>query len=275
MSATQNEKASRFRALHDGPDAFVIPNPWDAGSARLLEGLGFQALATSSAAAANTVGRKDHGLMRDEALQHSRLLVHATDLPVSADLENGFGDRAEVVAETIQLAAEVGLVGCTIEDATGNPDRPLYDERFAVERIAAAVEAARKLQFPFILTARAHNFLFANPSLDETIRRLQAFEKAGADVLFAPGLPDLAAVRAVCASVSKPVNFMVGIKGKSFSVSELTAAGVRRISLATSLYRAAMTGLLDAAREVMDAGQFGFLDRCMTTPELNKLMRIL
>ena len=205
---------------------------------------------------------------------HARTIVEATDLPVSADLGNGFGDAPEAVAETVRLAAEAGLVGCTIEDSTGNPDSPLYDVRLAVERIAAAAQAARALPFPFILTARAHNFLYAAPSLDDTIRRLQAFEKAGADVLFAPGLPDLAAVRAVCAALTKPFNFMVGIKGKSFSVDELVAAGVRRISLATSLYRAAMTGLLDAAREVKDMGQFGFLDRCITTAELNKLMRI-
>jgi 2-methylisocitrate lyase-like PEP mutase family enzyme len=274
MSATQNEKAARFRALHDGPGAFVIPNPWDIGSARVLAGLGFQALATSSAACASALGRRDGGLMRDEALAHARMIVEATDLPVSADLEKGFGDAPEVVAETIRLAAEVGLVGCTIEDATGNQDEPLYDVRLAVERIAAAAQAARALRFPFILTARAHNFLYAAPNLDETISRLQAFERAGADVLFAPGLPDLAAVGAVCAAVSKPVNFMVGIKGKSFSVDELAKAGVRRISLATSLYRAAMTGLLDAAREVKDTGQFGFLDRCAATPELNKLMGI-
>jgi 2-methylisocitrate lyase-like PEP mutase family enzyme len=178
------------------------------------------------------------------------------------------------VAETIRLAAEVGLVGCTIEDATGNQDSPLYDVRLAVERIAAAAQAARALPFSFILTARAHNLLYAAPSLNDTISRLQAFEKAGADVLFAPDLPDLAAVRAVCAALSKPVNFMVGIKGKSFSVGELAAAGVRRISLATSLYRAAMTGFLDAAYQVKDTGQFGFLDRCVTTPELNKLMRM-
>jgi 2-methylisocitrate lyase-like PEP mutase family enzyme len=274
MSATQNEKATRFRALHDGPDAFVIPNPWDVGSARFLAGVGFQALATSSAASASALGRRDGCLTRDEALAHARLIVDATDLPVSADLEKGFGDAPEVVAETIRLAAEVGLVGCTIEDATGNQDEPLYDVRLAVERIAAAAQAARALRFPFILTARAHNFLYAAANLDETISRLQAFERAGADVLFAPGLPDLAAVGAVCAAVSKPVNFMVGIKGKSFSVGELAAAGVRRISLATSLYRAAMTGLLDAAREVRDTGQFGFLERCVTTPELNKLMGI-
>jgi len=274
MSLTQNEKAARFRALHDGPGAFVIPNPWDAGSARVLAGLGFQALATSSAASACALGRRDGGLSRDEALAHARLIVDATDLPVSADLEKGFGDAPEVVAETILLAAEAGLVGCTIEDSTGNPGRPLYDLPVAVERIAAAAQAVRTLPFPFMLTARAHNLLYPDASPDETIDRLQAYETAGADVLFAPGLPDLAAVRAVCAALSKPFNFMAGIKGKSFSVGELAAAGVRRISLATSLYRAAMTGLVDAAREVKDTGQFGFLDRCVTTPELNKLMGI-
>ncbi|MFL6464526.1 MAG: isocitrate lyase/phosphoenolpyruvate mutase family protein [Bryobacteraceae bacterium] len=272
MSAIQNQKAARFRALHDGPGAFVIPNPWDIGSARILAGLGFQALATSSAASACALGRRDGGLTREEALAHARLIVDATDLPVSADLEKGFGDAPEAVAETIRLAAEVGLVGCTIEDATRNQEAPLYDLSLAVERIAAAAQAARALPFSFMLTARAHNFLYAAPSLDETISRLQAFEQAGADVLFAPGLPALASVRAVCASVSKPFNFMAGIKGKSFSVGALAAAGVRRISLATALYRAAMTGLLDAAREVKDTGQFGFIDRSVTTPELNNLM---
>ncbi len=274
MTVTQKEKAARFRTLHEGPGVFVIPNPWDVGSARILAGLGFEALATSSAASASAVGRRDGELTRNEALAHARSIVDATELPVSADLEKGFGDAPEVVAETIRLAAEVGLVGCTIEDATRDQDHPLYDFGLAVERIAAAAEAARALPFPFMLTARAHNFLYTSPSLDDTILRLRAFEKAGADVLFAPGLPDLAAVGAVCAAVSKPVNFMVGIKGKSFCVAELAAAGVRRISLATSLYRAAMTGLLDAAREVKDTGQFGFLDGCVTTPELNKLMGI-
>ncbi len=270
MATTQNEKAIRFRALHDGPGAFIIPNPWDIGSACILASLGFQALATSSAASALAQGTKDGKLTRDEALAHARSIVGATELPVSADLEKGFGDEPEIVAETIRLAAEAGLVGCTIEDATGNPASPIYDEVLAVERIAAAAEAARSLPFPFLLTARAHNLLYAPASLNETIGRLQAYERAGADVLFAPGLADLAAVRAVCAAVSKPFNFMAGIKGKSFPVAELAEAGVKRISLATGLYRAAMTGLIDAACEVRDSGQFSFLDRAVTTPELNE-----
>ena len=272
MGATQHEKALQFRALHDGTDVFVIPNPWDIASARILSGFGFKALATSSAAAAASVGKKDGELTRDEALAHARLLVNATELPVSADLEKGFGDTPDVVAETIRLAADAGLVGCTIEDATRDQNHPLYDFNLAVERIAAAAQAAQALPFPFMLTARAHNLLFQPANLDETIRRLQAYESAGADVLFAPGLPDLDAVRALCSSVSKPVNFMVGIPGKSFSISELAACGVRRISLATSLYRAAMTGFLDAVDEIRTRGQFTFLDRSTTTVELLRLI---
>jgi 2-methylisocitrate lyase-like PEP mutase family enzyme len=273
MTMSQHDKATRFRALHQGPAAFVIPNPWDAGSARMLAGLGFQALATSSGACAGVLGRRDGKVTREEALAHARAIVAAVDVPVSADLEKGFGDAPEAAAETIRLAAGVGLVGGSIEDATGDKDKPLYDVGHATERVAAAVQAARALPFPFTLTARTENFLRGNPSLDDTIKRLQAFEKAGADVLMAPGLPDLAAVRAVCAAVSKPVNFMAGIKGKSFTVAELEAAGVRRISLATSLYRAAMTGLLEAAREVEDQGTFGYLDHSITTPELNGFMQ--
>jgi 2-methylisocitrate lyase-like PEP mutase family enzyme len=218
------------------------------------------------------LGRRDGKVTREEALAHARAIVAATDLPVSADLEKGFGDAPAAAAETIRLAAAVGLVGGSIEDATGDPGRPLYDVGQATERVAAAVEAARALAFPFTLTARAENFIRGNPSLDDTIARLRAFERVGADVLFAPGLPDLAAVRAVCAAVSKPVNFMVGIRGKSFTVAELEAAGVRRISLAASLYRAAMTGLLAAAREVKDGGTFGYLDRSVATPDLNAFM---
>src|SRR5216684_10500 len=225
MAVTQSDKATRFRALHQGPGAFLIPNPWDAGSARILAGLGFEALATSSGASAGILGRRDGKVTREEALAHARAIVGATDLPVSADLEKGFGDAPAVAAETIRLAAEVGLVGGSIEDASGDKDKPLYDLSLAAERVAAAVQAARALPFPFPLTAWAENFLRGNPNLDDTIKRLQAFEKAGADVLFAPGLPDLEAVRAVCAAVSKPFNFMVGIKGKSFTVAELTAKG--------------------------------------------------
>jgi len=274
MTTTQSDKAARFKALHEGPGAFVIPNPWDAGSARILAGLGFQALATSSGASAGILGRRDGKVTREEALAQARAIVEATDLPVSADLEKGFGDAPAAVAETIRLAAEAGLVGALIEDATGDKDKPLYDIVFATKRVEAAVEAARALPFSFTLTARTNAFSRGNGDLEETIKRLQAFEKAGADVLFAPGLPDLASVRAVCAAVSKPFNFMVGAKDKSFSVAELEAAGVRRISLATSLYRAAMSGLVEAAREVKERGTFGYLDLSLTTPELNGFMRI-
>src|SRR5207249_5790998 len=272
MAVSQSDKATRFRALHHGPGAFLIPNPWDAGSARILAGLGFEALATSSGASAGILGRRDGGVTRDEALAHARAIVGATDLPVSADLENGFGDEPATAAETILRAADVGLVGGSIEDATRDRKKPLYDIGLAIERVAAAAQAAHGLPFRFVLTARSENFVRGNPDLDDTIKRLQAFEKAGADVLMAPGLPDLAAVRAVCSAVSKPVNFMAGIKGKSFSVAELQAAGVRRISLATSLYRAAMSGLLEAAPEVSEKGSFGYLERSLTTPELNAFM---
>ena len=261
MTPTQAEKATQFRQLHQGPAAFVIANPWDAGSARMLASLGFVALATSSGASAAVLGKRDGELSRDEALDHARRIVMATELPVSGDLERGFGDEPAAAAETIRLAAEVGLVGGSIEDATGKPDQSIYDLGLATERVAAAAEAARSLGFAFTLTARAENFLRGRPDLDDTIKRLQAYERAGADVLFAPALPDLAAVRAVCAAVSKPVNFMVGIKGKSFTVAELEAAGVRRISLATSLYRAAMAGLRQAAEEVRREGRFAYLER--------------
>jgi 2-methylisocitrate lyase-like PEP mutase family enzyme len=273
MPTSQSEKAARFRALHEGPGSFVIANAWDAGSARILAGLGFAALATSSGASAGVLGRRDGMVTRQEALAHARAIVEATDLPVSADLEKGFDDTPEGAAETIALAAAAGLVGGSIEDFSGNPQQPLYDVDHATRRVAAAVEAARKLSFPFTLTARAENFLRGNPDLGDTIRRLKAFEAAGADVLMAPGLPDLAAVRAVCTALSRPFNFMAGVKGRSFSVAELAAAGVKRISLATSLYRAAMSGLVDAAREVKDRGTFGYVETSMPTPELNGFMR--
>jgi 2-methylisocitrate lyase-like PEP mutase family enzyme len=260
MTATVTDKAAIFRQLHERPGVFVMPNPWDAGSAKMLAGMGFEALATSSAASAMSLGRSDYQLTREDALVHARAIVQATELPVSADLENGFGHAPEVVAQTIRLAAETGLAGGSIEDASQQPGSPIYDFGQAVERVAAAVEAARSLGRPFTLTARAENFLNGRDDLDDTIRRLQAYEAAGADVLFAPGLPSLEAAKAVCSAVKKPVSFMVGIPGKSFSVAELEAVGVKRISLATSLYRAAMNGLKAAAEEIRRDGTFNYLN---------------
>ena len=268
----QPERARRFRALH-ASGTFVIANCWDGGSARILSSLGFAALATSSGASAGTLGRLDGKVSIQEAMAQARLICSSTTLPVSADLEKGFGDTPEAAATAITKAAETGLVGGFIEDSSGHGNAPIFDIGLATERVAAAVDAARKLPFPFMLTARAENYLHGRPDLDDTIKRLQAFESAGADVLFAPGLPDLATVRTVCASVNKPVNFMVGIRGKSFSVAELADAGVRRISLATSLYRAAMTGLTDAAREIRDAGTFGYLDDTMSSGEFAKYIQ--
>ncbi len=273
MTVTQADKAKQFRALHQAQDAFVIANVWDGGSARMMAGLGFAALATSSGASAGVLGRRDGKVTRDEALAQARVICGATDLPVSADLEKGFGDAPEVVAETIRLAAEAGLVGCSIEDASGNPDAPIFDLGYATERIAAAVTAAHAMPFPFTLTGRTENFLRGRLDLDDTIERLRAYEAAGADALMAPGLPDLEAVRVVCAAVGKPFNFMVGIKGKSFTVAALAAAGVKRISLATSLYRAAMTGLLNAAQEVREHGTFGYMDTSLATSDMNAFLR--
>jgi 2-methylisocitrate lyase-like PEP mutase family enzyme len=269
---TQTEKAARFQALHQRSGAFLIPNPWDAGSARVLAGLGFEAFATSSGAAAATFGRRDGKLTRDEALASARAIANATDLPVSGDMEGGFGATPGAAAQTVRMAAEAGLVGCSIEDSTGDKNRPLYDIGLASERISAAVQAARSLPFHFTLTARAENFVRGKPDLDDTIKRLQAYEKAGADVLFAPSLPDLAAVRAVCSAVSRPVNFMTGIRGKSFSVAELAEAGVKRISFASSLYRAALTGLIAAAMEAKQSGTFGYLEKTITGAELYKYL---
>jgi 2-methylisocitrate lyase-like PEP mutase family enzyme len=273
MGIGQADKAERFRALHARPEAFVVANVWDGGSARMMAGLGFSALATSSGASAGVLGRRDGKVTRDEALTQARVICDATDLPVSADLEKGFGDTPEVVAETIKLAAAAGLVGCSIEDASGNPDTPIFDLPYAVDRINAAVAAARGVAFPFTLTGRCENFLRGRPDLDDTIRRLRAYEAVGADALMAPGLPDLDAVRSVCEALDKPFNFMVGIRGKSFTVAALAAAGVKRISLATSLYRAAMTGLMTAAQEVRDNGTFGYLDTSLATPDLNAFLR--
>jgi 2-methylisocitrate lyase-like PEP mutase family enzyme len=270
---SQSDKARAFVALHERPGAFVIANPFDGGSARMLASLGFEALATSSGAQAAVLGKRDGQVTRAEALAHARLIVEATDLPVSADLEKGFGDAPEDAAATIREAAAIGLVGGSIEDATGDPARPIDDIAHATRRVEAAVKAARGLPFRFMLTARTENFVRDINDLDDTIRRLKAFEAAGADVLMAPGLPDLEAVRTVCGSVTKPFNFMAGIGGRSFTVPDLAAAGVKRVSLATSLYRCAMTAALEAAREVKDSGTFGYLDRSLRTTDLNAFLK--
>src|SRR5271154_4503065 len=223
MSFAQSEKATKFQALHtpSSAGAFIIPNPWDAGSARILAGLGFQALATTSAGFAFSLGRRDGMLTRDEVLAHCRAIAEATDLPVAADLENCFGDDPKTVAETIRLAATTGIVGGSVEDATGDDSRPIYDPVLAVERVVAAVEAARALPFPFTLTARAENFLHGRRDLDDTIRRLQAFATAGANVLFAPALPSRDAIKAVCAAVApRPVNVLTAGVAASMSLAE-------------------------------------------------------
>jgi len=274
MGVTQLDKGNAFRALHQGSRAFIMANAWDAGSARILAGLGFSAIATSSWASANVYGRRDYSITREEALAHVRAITGATDLPVSADLENGFGATPIEVAETYRQAAAAGLVGASIEDATHGPNKDaMFDISEAAERVAAAIEATRTLGFPFVLTARADGFVHGHTNLDDAIRRLQAYERAGADVLMAPGLPDLNAVKAVCAAITKPFSFMVGIPGKSFSVAELEAVGVRRITLASSLYSAAMSGLVTAAREAKDKGTFVYVDTSVPCWELDRYMR--
>lgn len=285
MSATQNERAAKFRALHRlpatvgariataGPGAFIIPNPWDAGSARILAGMGFEALATTSSGFAYSLGKRDGATTREELFAHCRAIAEAVDIPVAADLEKCFGDEPKTVAETIRLAGATGIVGGSVEDASGEDARPIYDLSLAVERVAAAVEAARALPFPFTLTARAENFLHGRADLDDTIRRLVAFAEAGAEVLFAPGLPSLDAIRAVCAAVApRPVNVLAGIKGMAFSVAELEAAGVRRISLGGSLSRVAFGALISAAREMREEGTFGFVDGAALSTEVAGFM---
>lgn len=259
----QTEKYEKFRQLHAGPGIFVMPNPWNAGTARILTALGYAALATTSAGYAFSVGRRDSagGLTRDDILANAREIVAATDLPVSADLEDGFGRAPKACAETIVEAASVGLVGGSIEDATGDPDDPIFDFNLSVERVAAAAEAARAK--PFLLTARAEGWLYGRPDLDDTIRRLRAFEAAGADVLYASGLPDLDAIRTVCQAVTKPVNVVMGLKGKAFTVRELEAAGVRRISVGGSFARAALGAFIRAAEEVRDHGTFGYAEQAI------------
>ena len=270
--ATQREKYERFRALHERPGAFVIPNPWNEGTTRILTAIGFEALATTSAGYAFSVGRRDStaGLTRDEILRNAAAIVGATDLPVSADLEDGFGAAPEACAETIRRAVDVGLVGGSIEDATGDPSSPIYEFQLAVARVAAASHVARDQ--PFMLTARAENFLYGRPDLDDTIRRLQAFAEAGADVLYAPGLPSLDAMRAVCTSVPKPVNVVMGLGQPVLSVDELAAVGVKRISVGGSFARAALGAFIRAAQEVKDRGTFTCAADAIPDPEVAAYM---
>lgn len=262
------QAASAFRALHDGPGAFIIPNPWDIGTARILASLGFKALATTSAGMAFALGIREGQATPDQVLDHCRSLVAATSLPVSADLEKGFGDSPESVAETIRAAAATGLAGGSIEDHTGDPDRPIYELGLAVDRIAAAVDAARAVPGDFVLTARCENLLWGRDDLDDTIRRLQAFEAAGADVLYAPGLHDLETIRTVCSAVTKPVNVVMGMPGATFDAAELAAAGVRRISVGSALARRAYGAFIEAAREMAGDGSFGFAHKAMGFAEI-------
>ena len=258
-NSEQIQKAQLFRSLHERSDAFIIPNPWDAGTARLLTAAGL----------AYALGRRDGAATRAETLANSRDIVQATHLPVAADLENGFGDSPETVAETIHMAAAVGLVGGSIEDATGNADTPIYDFDASVKRVEAAVEAARGLDFPFMLAARAENFLHGRVDLPDTIRRLQAFEKAGADVLFAPGLPDLDAIRQVCAAVSRPVNV---VSGTAYTLVQLAEVGVKRVSTGSALVRASLSAVAHAAEEMRAFGSFNFAKGTMSFSRANTLM---
>jgi 2-methylisocitrate lyase-like PEP mutase family enzyme len=266
---TQAEKARVFRALHERAQAFIIPNPWDMGTARVLAGLGFEALATTSMGFAFSLGQRDGTVSRLETLRHAQEIVSATALPVSADLENGFGDAPEMAAETIGLAASAGLVGGSIEDATGRAEDPIYEMEHAVDRLRAAVEAARALPFPFTLTARAENYLHGRPDLNETIRRLQAFQEAGADVLYAPGLSTREEIAAVVRSVDRPVNVLMGLSGARMSLEELSAIGVRRVSLGSTLARTALGAFLRAAREMQEHGTFGFAAEAVSSKEMN------
>lgn len=270
---TQLEKARTFRALHERDSAFIIPNPWDAGTARLLAHLGFEALATTSMGYAFSLGRRDNTLSRDETLAYASAIVAATDLPVSADLENGFGDAPEIAGETIRLAAAAGVVGGSIEDATGRPDDPIYAIEHAVERVRAAVEAARALPFPFMFTARAENYLHGRPDIKDTIERLQAYQEAGADVLYAPGLATKDDIASVVRSVDRPVNVVMGLRGVQLSLAELFAIGVRRISVGSALCRTALGAFLRAAHEMRDCGTFTFAAEAVNPRDMSAIFK--
>jgi 2-methylisocitrate lyase-like PEP mutase family enzyme len=272
---TQAEKAAAFRALHERPGAFIIPNPWDAGTAKLLASLGFEALATTSLGLSNSLGRPDGAgvVSREEVLDNCRLIAAATDLPVNADLENGYAHEPRAAAEMIRLASEAGIVGGSIEDATGDPQNPIYDFALAVERVQAAVETGRSLPVPFVLTARAENLLHGRPDLDDTIRRLQAFEKAGADVLYAPGLRDIPTIRTVVRAVGKPLNVVMSAADPAITQAQLAEAGVKRISVGGALSRLALAAFLKGAREMKDAGGFTWVRDTVPTKDLKAVFR--
>jgi 2-methylisocitrate lyase-like PEP mutase family enzyme len=267
----QAERGRVFRALHERSSAFIIPNPWDVGTARLLAHLGFEALATTSAGYAFSVGQRDNTIDRDRMMAHVSQIVSATDLPVSADLENGFGDDPHTVAETIRRAAAVGLAGGSIEDATARPDDPIYEHELAVERVRAAADVVRSLPFPFTLTARAENYLVGRPDLSDTIRRLQAYQEAGADVLYAPGLATKEDMTSVVRSVDRPLNVVMGLQGARLSLGELSAIGVKRVSVGSALSRAALGAFLRAAREMREHGTFAFADEAVSYREISAM----
>jgi 2-methylisocitrate lyase-like PEP mutase family enzyme len=270
---TQADKAQSFRELHVRNTAFVIPNPWDIGSARVLAHLGFEALATTSAGFANSLGKLDNAVGRDLMLEHVRTIVDATDLPVSADLENGFGDESQAVAKTIALATEAGLCGASIEDSTQRAEQPIYDLGLAIERIRAASEVAHRLPYPFTLTARCENYLVGRPDLADTIARLQAYQAAGADVLYAPGLTSQQDIATLVREVDRPVNVLVGIRGMQLGRDQLSAIGVRRISVGSGLYRAAFDGFFRAAQEMRDQGTFDSLENAISFRQVAELLR--
>ena len=272
---TQAQKADAFRALHARAGALIIPNPWDAGTAKLLASLGFEALATTSLGLSNMLGRVDGTMTvsRAEVLDNCRAIAEATDLPVSADLENGYAHEPRAAAEIIRLAAEAGVVGGSIEDATGDAAKPIYDFGLAVERVHAAVETARALPFGFVLTARAENMIQGRLDLDDTIKRLQAFEHAGADVLYAPGLRDLATIRTVVASVGKPVNVVMSHGDPSLTLAQLADAGVKRVSVGGSLSRLALAAFLRGAREMANKGAFTWMRETVASRELKAVFK--
>lgn len=267
----QIEKGKFFRALHEREEAFVIPNPFNAGTAKILASLGFEALATTSAGFAFSIGKKDNTPTREEVLTHCAEIAAATDLPVSADLGNCFGDAPETVAETIRLAAETGIVGCSVEDMSGDSENPIYEFELAAERVRAAAEVVRDLPFKFTLTARAENYLVGRTDLADTIKRLQAYQEAGADVLFAPGLKDIEEIKTLVRSVDRPVNVILALPQVSLTVSELSAIGVKRISVGSALARTALTSFIRAAEEINLRGTFSFADESVSFREVNDM----